>query len=45
LLNPVWVAIFTGEVPGMFAMAGAVVIIATVTWWCVQESKESDLPM
>ena len=39
LLNPVWVAIFTGEVPGMFAMAGAVVIIATVTWWCVQESR------
>ncbi len=40
LLNPVWVAIFTGEVPGMFAMAGAVVIIATVTWWCVQESRD-----
>lgn len=41
LLNPVWVAIFTGEVPGMFAMAGAVVIIATVTWWCVQESRDA----
>ena len=40
LLNPVWVAIFTGEVPGLFAMAGAVVIIATVSWWCVQESRE-----
>jgi len=45
LLNPVWVAIFTGEVPGKFALVGAVIIILTVSWWCVQESKESDLPM
>ena len=36
LLNPVWVAIFIGEVPGPFALAGAVIIIATVTWWCVR---------
>ena len=36
LLNPVWVAIFIGEVPGPFALAGAVIIIATVTWWCVK---------
>lgn len=40
LLNPVWVAIFIGEVPGRFALAGAAVIIAAVTWWCVRESKE-----
>lgn len=37
LLNPVWVAIFIGEVPGPFALAGAVIIIATVSWWCVRE--------
>jgi len=36
LLNPVWVAIFIGEVPGPFALAGAVIIIATVTWWCIK---------
>ena len=41
LLNPVWVAIFIGEVPGMFALVGAVIIIGTVTWWCIQESKAS----
>ena len=35
LLNPVWVFIFAGEIPGIFAFAGAVVIIAVVTWWCV----------
>lgn len=39
LLNPVWVAIFIGEVPGMFALIGAVIIIGTVTWWCVKEAK------
>lgn len=40
LFNPVWVAIFVGEIPGAFALAGAVVIIAVVTWWCVSESKQ-----
>ena len=35
LLNPVWVAIFIGEMPGMYALIGACIIIATVTWWCV----------
>ena len=39
MLNPVWVAIFAGEVPGMYALIGAIVIIATVTWWCIQESR------
>ena len=36
LLNPVWVAIFIGEIPGPFALAGAVIIIVTVTWWCIR---------
>ena len=36
LLNPVWVAIFIGEVPGPFALIGAVIIIVTVSWWCVR---------
>lgn len=40
LLNPVWVAIFVGEMPGVFALAGAVIIIATVTWWCITDTKE-----
>ena len=35
LLNPVWVAIFIGEMPGIYALIGACVIIATVTWWCI----------
>jgi drug/metabolite transporter (DMT)-like permease len=39
LLNPVWVLIFAGEVPGVFALAGACVIIGVVTWWCVADGK------
>jgi len=41
LLNPVWVAIFIGEMPGPFALAGAVIIIATVSWWCVRTGGRS----
>ena len=41
LLNPVWVAIFIGEMPGSFALAGAVIIIATVSWWCVKTGGRS----
>ena len=36
LLNPVWVAIFIGEMPGLYALVGAVIIIGTVSWWCVR---------
>lgn len=39
LLNPVWVAIFVGEMPGVIALIGAVVIIAAVTWWCIADTK------
>lgn len=39
LLNPVWVLIFTGEKPGLFALAGAVIIISVVTWWCISENR------
>lgn len=39
MLNPVWVFIFAGEMPGIFALIGAVVIIAVVTWWCVTGEK------
>lgn len=42
LLNPVWVAIFVGEMPGLFALVGAVIIIITVTWWCVTDSKNDE---
>lgn len=39
LLNPVWVFIFDGEAPGIFALAGAVVVIVTICIWCVYDAK------
>lgn len=35
LLNPVWVFIFDGEAPGLWALIGGVVVVATITEWCV----------
>lgn len=35
LLNPVWVFIFDGEAPGLWAHIGGVVVVATITVWCV----------
>jgi drug/metabolite transporter (DMT)-like permease len=39
LLNPVWVFIFNGEKPGAFALIGGVVVIASVTMWCILQGK------
>lgn len=35
LLNPIWVFLFDGEAPGVFALAGGAVVIVTVTLWCI----------
>lgn len=40
LLNPVWVFLFVGETPGIFALLGAAIIITVVTWWCVSDLKK-----
>lgn len=32
ILNPVWVALFFGELPGPLALAGGAVVLAAVTW-------------
>lgn len=39
LLNPVWVFLFDGEAPGVFALAGGLVVIATITIWCIWSNK------
>ena len=39
LLNPVWVFIFDGEAPGIFALTGGAVVIATICIWCVLDSR------
>ncbi len=35
LLNPLWVAIFDGEKPGVFALIGAVIVITSITLWSI----------
>lgn len=41
LLNPVWVAVFDGELPGPLAFAGGLIVIAAVTIWCILDGKGS----
>lgn len=40
LLNPVWVAIFDGEIPGILSLVGAVIIIVSVSGWCILSDRE-----
>lgn len=42
LLNPVWVLIFDGEKPGLFALIGGVIVIVSVTVWCISGNKDSE---
>jgi len=39
LLNPVWVAVFDGERPGILALIGGVIVIVTISLWCVYDAK------
>lgn len=40
LLNPVWVFLFAGEAPGIWALIGAVIVIFAVTGWLALESRQ-----
>lgn len=40
ILNPLWVLIFDGEVPGFYALIGAVLVILTVTLWCLPKKGD-----
>lgn len=42
LLNPVWVMIFDGETPGVFALAGGVVVIIAVTAWSIWDGRQKE---
>lgn len=45
LLNPIWVLIFYGEQPGLFALIGGFIVIATVTLWCLWKGKHETEPV
>ena len=40
LLNPIWVLLFTGEKPGLFALLGGIVVILTVTLWSLRPREK-----
>lgn len=41
LLNPVWVMLFYGEVPGIFALIGGVTVIGAVTAWSILSARQT----
>lgn len=42
LLNPVWVFLFDGERPGLFALIGAVIVVGAITIWCVYNAGHKE---
>ena len=42
ILNPLWVALATGELPGLFALLGGLIIIATVVGYRVWSSADQE---
>ena len=44
LLNPVWVFLVTGELPGFWALIGVAIVMVTVTLWCVWDEKHKNVP-
>ncbi len=40
LLNPVWVFLGSGEMPGVYALFGGAVVIVTITAWSVWSNKK-----
>jgi drug/metabolite transporter (DMT)-like permease len=45
ILNPVWVFLFTGEVPGIYAIVGGVFIIAAVLFTTIYSSRGGKLKL
>ncbi len=39
LLNPIWVFLFDGEAPGIYALFGGIIVIGAITCWCVWRDR------
>lgn len=39
LLNPLWVFLIDGEIPGTMSFVGATVILITITVWCIYKGR------
>ena len=44
ILNPIWVALIYGEIPGSHALIGAVLIIGAVAAYTIIDAKQPELP-
>lgn len=42
--NPVWVLLFLGEKPSVFAIAGGVIVLVAIGWHTMQGEPASELP-
>lgn len=40
LLNPVWVFLFIGELPGFYALIGAVIVILSISVWLIAQGRK-----
>ncbi len=40
LLSPIWVGIFLKEIPGTMAIIGGVIVIVSVTMWCISNVNQ-----
>ncbi len=39
IFNPIWVALFIHEIPGPLAFCGSVIVIITLSCWCILNAK------
>lgn len=44
IANPIWVLLFLGERPSVFAIAGAVVVLAAIAWHTMVGEPATELP-
>ena len=42
LLNPVWVLIFDGERPGVWALIGGIIVVVSITLWCTFDRDKKE---
>lgn len=41
IFNPIWVALFMGEIPGPLALLGGAMVIVTLCVWCVSNARQA----
>ncbi len=42
LFNPIWVMLFYGETPSLLALVGGLIVVGSITVWCVYNERVSE---